>query len=152
MTIRTKFIAIVGALLGNLFIQVGSAVPGWAHPGHDHAPSVISTSHDAVHAPAATEIVVAESVGTIGAAIDDHLRVNDIDRTVLTVPGKTPQPVHPSNCCCGSIACHSGVAAAPEVIIPRETYRGQLELLPVLAMSGAMLGGIERPPRNSAPL
>jgi hypothetical protein len=149
MAIRTKFIAIVGALLGSLFIQVVSAQPGWAHPGHDHAPSATPTSHSAVQVPVAEAIVVG-SVAAVEPAVDEH-QFNDMARSVLSgAPMKTPQPFHPDNCCCGSIACHSGVAVAHEVVTPRESYGELFALPPVLARLGAMLGGIERPPRRSA--
>ena len=152
MAIRAKFAAIVGTLLGSLVVLFGSAAPSSAHPGHHHGPAAVPASHAAVHAPVVAQIVTS-CFATIVETGEGQPKINDIDQTVLTAaPAKAPLPLHPSNCCCGSIACHSGVADTIPALLPRETYSARVQLAPVLATAGAIMGGIERPPRRSAPL
>jgi hypothetical protein len=72
-----------------------------------------------------------------------------LDATPANEPA---EPVDQNTCCCSGIACHAGVAASTETVADPWTLAAKIELPPVLALAGAVPGGIERPPRGSAPL
>jgi hypothetical protein len=166
-----KALLVFAALVGGL------PSAAWAHTGHDHGPQSLMQrpvgavpALDPVEANMGAECAVGvghlllQGFGVCVTAPAPTERVADPrkerDRVVVGVRaglGATPannpvQPLHLSDCCCGSIACHVGVDAPTLYATDHWRFGTRVELPPVLAMVGAIPGGIERPPRRSNPL
>jgi hypothetical protein len=60
--------------------------------------------------------------------------------------------LHQGSCCCGSVACHAGVDLPVVNLAEHCAFSDKIELPPGLALTGAVPGGIERPPRSAVSL
>ena len=127
------------ALLAAILLVLGSASRAHAHPGHNHSTEVT---------PPATVTVVPDDwrIGPPEAAPELPFR----DTEVTYAPTKPSAPQHEGNCCCGSIACHAGVATP--VMEVADPYRLAERLLPpaLVAWIRDSQDGIERPPRAAS--
>jgi hypothetical protein len=139
MSVRLTAGVIFAALLAAILLVLGSANRAHAHPGHDH-------STDAT-LPATVAVVPDEwQIGPSEVARD----LPFLGTEVTHVPDKPSAPQHQGNCCCGSIACHAGVATP--VIDVADPYRAAERLLPppLIACIRGHKDGIERPPRAAS--
>src|SRR5262245_9324994 len=127
------------ALLAAILLVLGSANRAHAHAGHDHSTEAT---------PPATVAVVSDEwqIGPSEAAPD----LPFLGTEVTYAPDKPSPPLHQGNCCCGSIACHAGVATP--VIDVADPYRLAERLLPPppIAWIRGPQDGIERPPRAAS--
>jgi len=146
MAIRVKLTILLCALLGGLCALAGAPNVATAHPGHHHGPP-------AARSPTRAPVAVAPA-----AASEEHASQlkrsgpNWADVHLASNRPKAPQPFHANNCCCGSIACHAGVAPSAAPLVDRSTLTQRFVLPPVLPMAGGVWGGIERPPRGPVAL
>lgn len=166
------------ALLVLAALVSGVPTAAWAHGGHDHgaqppshrvsvatAVGPAGQTIDAARAVALerpgvqrfwmwfTPVAPTEQVADPSqSAKDDHVPDLRADRNATLGDKPAQSPLHQSSCCCGSVACHSGVDIPTLDVADQYRFGDKVELPPVLAMAGAIAGGIERPPRSSVPL
>src|SRR5262245_61527863 len=106
MTVQAKLAALSAALLAGVVLLFASAAPVSAHPGHDHgtvAPTVSATRTGAR--------IEAEALAPARRATVPVLPLHEPGVEMTDGPAKPVQPSQHGNCCCGSIACHTGVEA-----------------------------------------
>lgn len=157
-------------------LAVGFPAAAWAHPGHEHgalasARQAVSSTVGPVEQAAdrcyflePEQLTAAGFVASI-ASPSPGQRVGHDSKIVGDSPAgrvgsqldATPAdepvaPVDQSTCCCGSVACHAGMAAPTLTVADPWAPAAKVELPPVLALAGAVPGGIERPPRGGIPL
>lgn len=136
MSVRLIAGVFFAALLAVIQLVLGSANCAHAHADHAHATEATPTT---------TVALVPDNwqIGSSEAAPDLPI----LDTEVTYAPDKPSAPPHPGNCCCGSIACHAGVATP--VIDVADPYRLAERLLPprLIAWIRGPQDGIERPPR-----
>jgi hypothetical protein len=153
MAKRTRFTALVGALLVGFLLLISVPVPLCAHTGHNHGSKEVAAAQ--LPAFAADEILsfAASGEGT-SAQATDPLRpatvrdaANDLTRARAA---ETPQPLSEA-CCCGSIACHVGVSAPIMNLFHPYRLGQRMRPAAVLGAAKAVQGGIERPPRAPIP-
>jgi hypothetical protein len=136
--------------IGCLSLMSG-AVPAHAHAGHAHRTTAASVKPVTVQ-PAAeeplTEPVAAMVAPSEQAANAGVIDVESLERDARASPTRSHRPLHQGNCCCGSIACHAGVAAAAADVTDPYQVGERIALRPVPGMATAKPGGIERPPRG----
>jgi len=147
-----KFTLLVAALFFSCLSLMGNASPANAHAGHSHRETADSAEQTVAIAPADEESLTENDTAAplAQAARDGKGGVDAPEIGVSVSLAKHHQPIHNGNCCCGSIACHAGVAT--HVINVTDPYRlgEHLVLPPVVACIGASQDGIERPPRVPA--
>jgi hypothetical protein len=164
------------ALVVLVALVAGFPVAAWAHAGHEHgaqpssaqavSPRVVpvkqaTDNHHSLESGQLTaeRFVVSITLPSSGQWIAHAAKSvggSEVDR-VGSHPDATPanEPVEPADqgtCCCGSVACHAGMDASTLTLTDPWTLAAKVELPPVLALAGAVPGGIERPPRGSIPL
>jgi len=139
MSVRLTAGVFFVTLLAAILLVLGSASRAHAHPGHDHSTEATSPATLAV-APDDWQI------GPSEAAPD----LPFLSTEVIYAPDKPTAPQHQGNCCCGSIACHAGVATP--VMDVADPYRLAERLLPppLIAWIRGPQDGIERPPRAAS--
>jgi hypothetical protein len=137
---RVKSALVYLALLISTALLFGTADQAMAHAGHDHGSArperVVNHSPPVVQSSGATVDEVLVLLADGGVTLDNQSLPN--------------QPAHQGNCCCGSFACHAGVAVFVSISHPHEVGQ-RLALPPVLAPVPSRPGGIERPPRTDTP-
>lgn len=166
------------ALVVVVALAAGFPVAAWAHAGHEHGAQ--PSSAQAVSPPVAVVPVkqatdsrhslkpgqltgegFVVSVASISSGQSIAHAAKDIGGSqpelvgseLDALPADAPvAPADQSTCCCGSIACHAGMNAPTLTVTNPWTLAAKVELPPVLALAGAVPGGIERPPRGSIPL
>lgn len=159
-----KVLVVFAAMVGGL------PSVAWAHNGHEHgvaggdtvvgpvdpavdAERALACGQWVTQAPAVSRTTVSPLQAPVDRGKNDRDGcVADVSADLVTTPANPLQPFHQGNCCCGSIACHVGVDALALGVPHRYRFSERVELPPVLAMVGAIRGGIERPPRMSIPL
>jgi hypothetical protein len=164
------------ALVVLVALAAGFPAAAWAHPGHEHGGQ--SFSPRAVSSPIAVSpvkwatdnrdsftpgqltaggfvvCVTSPSSGQRIAHAAKSAGRSQVDRSRLgATPADGPaEPVDQNSCCCGGLACHAGMAAPTLTVTDPWTLAAKIVSPPVLALAGAVPGGIERPPRGSIPL
>jgi hypothetical protein len=138
---RVKSALVFLALLIGAALVFGTAEQALAHAGHDHG----SAAPQGVVKPSAPVVDVVLSAAT--KETEPGPGEHDAKLNKQSVP---KQPVHQGNCCCGSFACHAGVAALVSISHPYAVGE-RLALPPVLEPVPSRPGGIERPPRTDMP-
>jgi hypothetical protein len=137
---RVKSAVVFFALLIGTALLFGTAERAAAHAGHDHG----SAAPQGVVKPSTVvDVVLSAATEEVEPASGEH----DATLSKRSLP---KQPVHQGNCCCGSFACHAGVAALVNFSHPYRVGE-RLALRPVLAPVLRRPGGIERPPRTDMP-
>jgi hypothetical protein len=138
---------LVVACCGVLAVWLAAPSIASAHAGHAHVQRV-------AHRPAVHSSLPQLSVPK--AQKHNHKAVfeaaGDASSELVEARSRGPagQPLHAENCCCGSIACHAGVAATVSNISDPYRFGERLATPPVLALAKSDQGGIERPPRMAA--
>jgi len=139
MSVRLTAGVFFAALLAAILLVLGGANRAHAHPGHDH-------SAEATPLATVTAVLDEWQIGPSAATPD----LPFLGTEVTYAPDKPSAPQHQGNCCCGSIACHAGVATP--VIDVADPYRLAERLLPppLIAWIRGPQDGIERPPRTAS--
>jgi hypothetical protein len=156
-------------------LAAGFPAAAWAHAGHQHggqpsSPRAVSSPITVLPVKQATDRseFLRRAQPLAGGFVVSSSSVQHIAHAAKSLGGSplvrlgaqldampADQPVGPADqntCCCDGVACHAGVAAPTLIVTDPWTLAAKVELPPVLALAGAVPGGIERPPRGSIPL
>jgi hypothetical protein len=125
----------LAVLLTGILLLFGSVDWAFAHAGHDHAAAIVPAGRIVSYMDAEPS-----NPAELGSQLSDA-ELSDIQHNPIP-------PLHQGNCCCGSVACHSGVAAPAMNVADPYRFGERLTLSPVRAPARACQGGIERPPRE----
>jgi hypothetical protein len=162
------------ALVVLVALAAGFPSAAWAHAGHEHgtqAPVGIAVALDPVLFAtdvgqplrldnlmlrgldaSATSPSPERKIAHPSKSAGDNLFVGLHGHLDAAPAGNPIQPLYQVTCCCGSVACHAGVDAPTLIVADPWTLAAKVESPPVPALAGAVLGGIERPPRDGIPL
>ena len=141
MEIRAKLATFVCVFLGALLLLIGSPGIAKAHVGHDHQ------ARASVHPGVRGAMTAAPATGV---DLQPSVELPAVRHHAASEPGGVPQPLHERDCCCGSVACHAGVAAPAVGVAPSYVTAEKLLIPPLPGAPKALAGGIERPPRGQA--
>lgn len=139
MLVRAKSGIAIALLLTGILLLFGGARPALAHAGHDHG-------------PAAHSVIQAFILGDTEQFVQAHEAPGSARYALAGVPAKPFLPLHQANCCCGSVACHAGVAAPHTNISDPYSCGERLALPPVTGLVNTASDGIDRPPRTQGSL
>jgi hypothetical protein len=134
MLIRAKSGIAIALLLTSIILLFGGANRALAHAGHDHGSAADTSIQASVVVDAEQFLPVDNLPGLAGAELTG-------------TPTKPSLPLHQANCCCGSVACHAGVAGAHMDISHPYDSGERLALRLEVGLIKAGSDGIERPPR-----
>jgi hypothetical protein len=153
-----------------VLVALGLPAAAWAHASHEHgaqpssaqavSPPVVPVKQaaDSRHAfkPGFLVSLASPSSGQrIAHAAKDigGSQVGRVGSQLDATPANEPvEPVDQGTCCCGGVACQAGIDAPTLAVTEPWTLAAKVELPAVLALAGAVPGGIERPPRGGIPL